>query len=101
MMKARKKPVRTCLGCGQEADKRELVRVVRSPQGDVAVDPSGKANGRGAYLHPDPACFEKAARKRRLDAALRVNLREDDVDRIRRDFERLIAQDVLANRTVK
>ena len=46
MMKTRKKPVRTCLGCGQEADKRELVRVVRSPQGDVAVDPSGKANER-------------------------------------------------------
>lgn len=101
MMKARKKPVRTCLGCGQEADKRELVRIVRSPEGDVAVDPSGKANGRGAYLHPRAACFEVAARKKRFDSALRVNLREDDVDRIRRDFERSLATDELANRTVK
>ncbi len=92
-MKARKKPVRTCLGCGQEADKRELVRIVRSPEGDVALDATGKANGRGAYLHPRPECFEAAARRRRFDAALRVNLKEEDVERIRRDFERLLAQD--------
>ncbi len=92
MMKARKKPVRTCLGCGQEADKRDLVRVVRSPEGDVTVDATGKANGRGAYLHPRSECFEAAARRRRFDAALRVNLKEDDIERIRRDFEHLIAQ---------
>ena len=92
MMKVRKKPVRTCLGCGQPADKRELVRVVRSSEGDVAVDPSGKADGRGAYLHPRPACFEAAARKGRFDHALRVNLKEDDVERIRRDFERLLSE---------
>lgn len=98
MMKARKKPVRTCLGCGEEADKRDLVRVVRSPEGDVAVDASGKANGRGAYIHPRQECFEAAARKRRFDAALRVTLKEDDVDRIRRDFERLIAQSAATGR---
>jgi predicted RNA-binding protein YlxR (DUF448 family) len=92
-MKARKKPVRTCLGCGQEADKRELVRIVRSPEGDVMVDPTGKANGRGAYVHPRLECFEAAARKRRFDNALRVNLKEEDVERIRRDLERLLAQD--------
>jgi predicted RNA-binding protein YlxR (DUF448 family) len=91
-MKARKKPVRTCLGCGQPADKRDLMRVVRGAEGDVAVDPSGKASGRGAYLHPEPACFEAAVRRRRFDTALRVNLREEDVERIRRDFERLLAQ---------
>jgi predicted RNA-binding protein YlxR (DUF448 family) len=97
-MKARKKPVRTCLGCGEEADKRDLVRVVRSPEGDVAVDASGKANGRGAYIHPRQECFEAAARKRRFDSALRVTLKEDDVDRIRRDFERLIAQSAATGR---
>jgi predicted RNA-binding protein YlxR (DUF448 family) len=91
-MKARKKPVRTCLGCGQPADKRDLVRVVRSAEGDVTVDPTGKANGRGAYLHPEPACFEAAARRRRFDTALRVTLKEDDVERIRREFERLLQQ---------
>jgi predicted RNA-binding protein YlxR (DUF448 family) len=92
-MKVRKKPVRTCLGCGQEADKRELVRVVRSPEGDVSLDETGKANGRGAYVHPRLECFEAAARKRRFDHALRVNLKEEDVERIRRDLERLLAQD--------
>lgn len=98
MIKARKKPVRTCLGCGQEADKRDLVRVVRSSEGDVTVDPTGKANGRGAYVHPRPECFEAAARKRRFDHALRVNLKEDDVERIRRDFERLIEQTAATGR---
>ncbi|HEY3318673.1 MAG TPA: YlxR family protein [Coriobacteriia bacterium] len=97
-MKARKKPVRTCLGCGQEADKRDLTRVVRSPEGDVAVDPSGKANGRGAYVHPRLECFEAAARKRRFDGALRVTLKEEDVDRIRRDLERVIAQSAATGR---
>jgi uncharacterized protein len=90
VIKARKKPVRTCLGCGQPGDKRDLVRVVRSAEGDVTVDPTGKASGRGAYLHPVPACFEAAVRRRRFDPALRVNLREDDVERIRRDFDRLL-----------
>ena len=98
MIKARKKPVRTCLGCGQEADKRDLVRVVRSSEGDVTVDPSGKANGRGAYVHPQTACFEAAARKRRFDHALRVNLKEDDVERIRSDFERSIDQTAATGR---
>jgi uncharacterized protein len=98
-MKARKKPVRTCLGCGLEADKRDLVRVVRSPEGDVDVDPTGKANGRGAYLHPRQECFEAAARRRRFDPALRVNLKEEDLERIRREFERLTAErDPLAGR---
>ncbi len=92
MIKARKKPVRTCLGCGGPADKRELVRLVRSSEGDVAVDGTGKAAGRGAYLHPEPACFEAAARRRRFDPALRVNLKEEDVERIRRDFERLLTR---------
>jgi predicted RNA-binding protein YlxR (DUF448 family) len=90
--------VRTCLGCGQEADKRDLVRVVRSSEGDVTVDPTGKANGRGAYVHPRLECFEAAARKRRFDHALRVSLKEDDVERIRRYFERLIEQTAATGR---
>ncbi len=98
MIKRRKKPIRTCLGCGQEADKRDLTRVVRSPEGDVAVDETGKANGRGAYVHPKAECFEAAARRHRFDAALRVNLKEEDVERIRRDFERLTAQSAATGR---
>jgi len=89
-MKPRKAPTRTCTGCAATSDKRRFVRVVRTPEGHVEIDPTGKANGRGAYLCADPDCFEMARKRRRLDSALRVSLKEDDYTRLRRDFDELI-----------
>ncbi|MBA4370625.1 MAG: DUF448 domain-containing protein [Coriobacteriaceae bacterium] len=89
-MKERKAPVRTCVGCGTARDKRELVRVVRTPEGHVELDGSGKANGRGAYVCPSTDCFDAAAKRRRFTSALRVNLLEDDLERLRRDLEHLL-----------
>jgi len=66
--------------------------VVRTPEGHVEIDPSGKANGRGAYLCADPDCFEIARKRRRLDSALRVSLRDDDYTRLRRDFDALLEE---------
>ena len=91
-MKAKKTPLRTCLACGRETDKKDLVRVVRTPDGDVAVDATGKRNGRGAYVCATTECFEKAVRRNRFTSSLRVNLREDDVERLRRDFEHTLQQ---------
>lgn len=91
-MKAKKTPLRTCLACGRETDKKDLVRVVRTPDGDVAVDATGKRNGRGAYVCASTECFEKAVRRNRFTSSLRVNLREDDVERLRRDFEHTLQQ---------
>jgi uncharacterized protein len=62
--------VRTCVACRQEAGKRELIRVVRNPEGVVALDPTGRAPGRGAYLHASPECVEMARKRRALDRAL-------------------------------
>lgn len=90
MMKARKVPTRTCTGCGLSSDKRRFIRVVRTPEGHVEIDPSNKANGRGAYVCASPDCFEMAVKRRRFDSALRVNLQDDDYARLRRDFERLL-----------
>lgn len=90
-MKARKVPNRTCVACRASEEKRRFVRIVRTPEGHVEVDPSGKANGRGAYLCAQPECFNVARSRRRLDAALKVNLHDDDYDRLRRDFEQLLA----------
>ena len=89
-MRTRKPPIRTCTGCGATSDKREIVRFVRTPTGDVALDPTGKANGRGAYTHASLECFDSAVRKRRLGGTLRVRLEEDDVDRLREDLARLL-----------
>jgi predicted RNA-binding protein YlxR (DUF448 family) len=82
----KKPPLRTCVGCRGGADKRDLVRVVRTKDGDVFVDPSGRAAGRGAYVCPRTDCFELAAADR-LGAALRARLDEEDVERLRHEFE--------------
>ena len=71
-------PQRTCVGCGQVQGKREMVRVVRTPQGQVEVDPTGKRNGRGAYLHRTRLCWDSAVSGGRLAHALKVTLPESD-----------------------
>ncbi|MCA9941055.1 MAG: YlxR family protein [Anaerolineales bacterium] len=63
-------PQRTCIACGQKSDKRRLTRLVRVPDEGVVVDPTGKRNGRGAYLCDRPACWEKALSSAILNRAL-------------------------------
>jgi len=100
VMKVRKVSTRTCVACRESSDKRGFVRIVRTPDGHVVVDPTGKANGRGAYLCARPECFETARQRRRLDAALKVNLQDDDYYRLRRDFDEALGdiQDSQAGR---
>jgi len=92
VMKQRKVPTRTCMGCATSSDKREFIRIVRTPEGHVEIDPTGKANGRGAYLCADPDCFEMARKRRRLDSALRVTLKDDDYTRLKREFDEILAR---------
>jgi uncharacterized protein len=68
----RREPVRTCVACRQEAGKPAMVRIVRLPAGGAAVDRSGRAPGRGAYLHTDVACLEMARKRKALDRALKT-----------------------------
>ncbi|HEV8571766.1 MAG TPA: YlxR family protein [Actinomycetota bacterium] len=83
------RPARTCLGCRVTRPKPELLRVVRGPDG-VHPDPSGKAPGRGAYVHRDRDCVREATRRGALARALRVNLSPDDLATLRREIEREI-----------
>jgi uncharacterized protein len=62
--------VRTCVACRQEGLKTGLIRVVRSPEGSAAVDLTGRAAGRGAYVHRSPACIESARKRRQIERAL-------------------------------
>ena len=73
----KKIPMRQCLGCREMKPKRELIRVVRSPQGEISLDFRGKAPGRGAYVCPDPACLKKAIRARALERALETAIPEE------------------------
>ena len=67
-------PVRQCLGCREHKPKPELIRVVRSPEGEVSLDFKGKKPGRGAYVCPDPACLQKARKSRALERAFSAPL---------------------------
>ena len=76
-------PQRTCIACRKAVGKRALIRIVRTPEGRIVVDPTGRANGRGAYLHPSPACWEKALKGATIKNALKVTPAQDDVEALR------------------
>ncbi|MBD5170269.1 MAG: YlxR family protein [Oscillibacter sp.] len=69
MQKPRKIPQRQCLGCREMKNKKDLIRVVRSPEGEISLDFKGKKPGRGAYVCPEPACLAKAKKSRALERA--------------------------------
>jgi predicted RNA-binding protein YlxR (DUF448 family) len=71
-------PQRTCIACRTTAPKRAFVRVVRTPTGEVMIDPTGKRSGRGASVCGTRACWEKALAGTLLDRALKVQVREED-----------------------
>jgi len=79
MPKVRKMPQRTCVGCGRVTDKRSLVRIVRTPEGDVTVDPTGKRSGRGAYVCAKRECLQRAVRSGKLSKSLEAAVPEDVV----------------------
>lgn len=82
----KKAPIRTCIACGASSEKRALVRIVRTPDGEVVCDPSGKAAGRGAYICRDAACFAQVRKKRLLGSRLRTNVGAADYERLEEDF---------------
>lgn len=83
-MKTRKIPMRMCLGCQEMKPKKELIRVVRTPEGTVELDPSGKRNGRGAYICPHVDCFKAAVKGKRFQKALEIELSQQVSDELER-----------------
>ncbi|MDW7650596.1 MAG: YlxR family protein [Bacillota bacterium] len=70
-MKPRKVPLRSCIGCQEQKNKRELVRIVRTPEGNVELDSTGKKAGRGAYLCRCRSCLDKAVKGKRIERSLK------------------------------
>ena len=83
----KKIPLRQCLGCREHRPKRELLRIVRSPDGTVFPDYSGKANGRGAYVCRNADCIRKAAKSRALERALEAGLPPELMDGLIAELE--------------
>lgn len=76
-MKVKKIPQRKCVGCNEMKEKKALLRIVRSPEGDISLDLTGKKNGRGAYVCPNAECITKAVKEKRLERALEKSVSED------------------------
>ncbi len=83
MPKDRKLPQRMCVGCRVMKNKKELIRVVRTPEGSVDLDTTGKKSGRGAYICADPECLNLAVKGKRLQKALQHEIGEDVLNLIR------------------
>ena len=86
-MQQKKIPQRQCMGCRERKEKRELIRVVRAPDGGVSLDFRGKAPGRGAYICPDPACLKKAIRSKALERSLETAIPEEIYARLEQEME--------------
>lgn len=85
MSPTKKQPLRKCLGCGEMKEKKELVRIVRSAEGEISLDPTGRKNGRGAYVCHNSECLKAAQKARRLEKAFRCKI-DDEL------FEQLYSQ---------
>lgn len=84
----KKIPMRQCLGCREMKPKIELIRVVRSPEGDISLDFKGKAPGRGAYICPNAQCLKKAVRARALEKAFSAQIPEEVYEKLNEEMER-------------
>ncbi len=87
MMKTKKIPQRKCVGCNEMKDKKSLLRIVRSPEGLISLDLTGKKNGRGAYVCPDKECIKKAVKEKRLERALESNISEEVYQNLLEEFD--------------
>ena len=73
----KKIPQRTCMACQEKKDKRDLVRIVRSPEGEISVDLTGKKPGRGAYICPNLECLNKVIKSKRLERSLETAISQE------------------------
>ncbi len=79
-------PLRKCLGCNEMIGKKGMLRIVRDKEGEVFLDPTGKKNGRGAYICRDKKCFEAARKKKALERSLKCQIPNQVYDRLEREL---------------
>lgn len=88
-MKPRKIPMRMCVGCREMKEKREMIRIVRTPEGEATLDPTGKKSGRGAYVCRKADCLKRAIRQKQLERQLEISLTPEITDALAAEMERL------------
>jgi predicted RNA-binding protein YlxR (DUF448 family) len=82
-------PQRQCIGCGEMKSKREMIRVLKTPEGDFTLDSTGRKNGRGAYLCPSVECFHKAVKGKGLDRSFKMAIPKEVYEALEKEMENL------------
>jgi predicted RNA-binding protein YlxR (DUF448 family) len=83
---AKKIPFRMCAGCGEMKSKKEMIRVLKTPEGEIVIDATGKKNGRGAYICSSVECLQKAVKTKALERSLKVNIPKELIETLEKEL---------------
>lgn len=86
---AKKIPLRQCVGCGEMKSKKEMMRVIKTPEDEIVLDDTGKRNGRGAYICKERLCLQKAQKSRGLERSLKHAISDEVYDKLLKEFDKL------------
>ena len=85
----KKIPLRQCIGCGEMKNKREMIRVIKTPEGEILLDATGRKNGRGAYLCPSGECLKKAVKNKGLERSFKMAIPKEIYENLEKEMETL------------
>ena len=92
-MSVKKIPLRQCIGCGEMKSKKEMIRVIKTAEGEILLDATGRKNGRGAYLCPSMECFKKAVKGRGLERSFKMAIPREDYETLEKEMEEIDRQE--------
>lgn len=88
-MSGKKIPLRQCIGCGEMNTKKEMIRVIKTPERDILIDTTGKKNGRGAYICPSSDCLKKAVKSKALERSFKINISDEIYEQLEKELIKL------------
>ena len=92
-MSVKKLPLRQCIGCGEMKSKKEMIRVIKTAEGEILLDATGRINGRGAYLCPSMECFKKAVKGRGLERSFKMAIPREVYETLEKEMEEIDRQE--------
>lgn len=92
-MSVKKIPLRQCIGCGEMKSKKEMIRVIKTAEGEILLDATGRKNGRGAYLCPSMECFKKAVKGRGLERSFKMTIPREVYETLEKEMEEIDRQE--------
>lgn len=92
MVSAKKIPLRQCIGCGEMKSKKEMIRVLKTGEGEIVIDGTGRKNGRGAYICPSMDCFKRAVKGKGLERSLKMAIPKEVYETLEKEMEKIEGQ---------